>query len=231
MDTTKCASARCKLLRSEVRRFLARFAQDGTSALSRLLAPAQLQALVQRHCPKYRDRLYPPLVTVRLFLEQVLGADHSCQDAVAKGLSTRVAQGLSPCSLSTGPYCKARQRLSHGLLTELCQIVGLRLCQAQPEAWRWRGREVKLIDGTTVSMPDTLANQAQYPQSPRQRPGLGFPVMRIAGVGVGTLPGQAQWRDIHTQATRCGALTTRRCADGSLLRGLLHLGAPAGLGR
>ncbi|MBG6078299.1 IS4 family transposase, partial [Polaromonas sp. CG_9.11] len=171
------------------------FVQDGTSALARLLEPEQLQAQLLRHCPHYRHRLYPPLATLGLFVQQVLGADHGCRDAVAQGLSARLAQGLSPCSPNTGPYCKARQRLPAALLAELCQMLGQRLCQAQVEAWRWRGREIKLIDGTTVSMPDTVANQAQYPQNGRQKPGLGFALMRIVAVislGCGAVLGWAQ---------------------------------------
>ena len=120
--------------------------------------------------------------TQALGLEQVLGADHSCQDAVARGLSSRVAQDLSVSSLNTGPYCKARQRLNSALLVELCKTLGQRICQTQPHPWHWRGREVKLIDGTTVSMPDTALNQASYPQSTLQKAGLGFPVMRIVGI-------------------------------------------------
>lgn len=117
-----------------------------------------------------------------LFIEQVLGADQSCQDTVARGVSQRVALGRSPCSLNNGPYCKARARLALGLIERLGREVGKRLRAGQPEVWRWRGREVKLIDGTTISMPDTLANQAEFPQSTTQKPGLGFPLARLVAV-------------------------------------------------
>ncbi|MEK7785555.1 MAG: IS4 family transposase, partial [Chloroflexota bacterium] len=103
-------------------------------------------------------------------------------DAVARVVSARVALGQAPCSLNTGPYCKARSRLPLSLLTHLTREVGGRLCAGQPNAWRWRGREVKLVDGTTVSMPDTSANQARFPQSRTQKPGLGFPLARLVAV-------------------------------------------------
>jgi hypothetical protein len=73
-------------------------------------------------------------------------------------------------------------------------MVGRRLCQTQPAAWRWRGREVKLIDGTTVSMPGTTTNQVAFPQSPRQKVGIGFPIARMVGIislGCGAL---LEWR-------------------------------------
>jgi hypothetical protein len=130
----------------------------------------------------YRERIYGPFATLVLFIEQVLGTDHSCQDAVARGLSSRTARGQTPCSLNTAAYCKARLRLPLGLLERLAREVGGRLCERQPAAWRWRGREVKLVDGTTVSMPDTGANQARFPQSRGQKPGLGFPMARLVAV-------------------------------------------------
>lgn len=36
-----------------------------------------------------------------------------------------------------------------------------------------------VFDGSTVSMPDTPLNQSMYPQPPKQKPGLGFPLARI----------------------------------------------------
>lgn len=195
MNRTKSGATEHPGLLGQVKQFMSRFAQDGTRAMSHLLAPEQLQALLLRHCPGYRERLYPPLATLSLFVQQVLGADHGCRDAVAQGLSVRLAQGLGPCSPNTGPYCKARQRLPAALLAELCELLGQRLCRAQIDAWRWHGREIKLIDGTTVSMPDTAANQAQYPQNGRQKSSLGFPLMRIVAVislGCGAVLGWAQ---------------------------------------
>lgn len=182
MDTTKTCSIGVGSLQSQVRQFLGRFAQTGYDALSGLLTAEQLESLIRQHCPDHRNRIYPPLTTVSLFLEQVLGSDHSCQDTVARGLSNRVAQGCSASSLDTGAYCKARQRLSSELLPALSKALALRLCQSQSNSWRWRGREIKLIDGTTAFMPDTDTNQATYPQSSQQQPGLGFPIMRIVGI-------------------------------------------------
>jgi hypothetical protein len=56
--------------------------------------------------------------------------------------------------------------------------------------WKWKGFNVVLVDGTTVLMPDTEANQAAYPQQHVQKPGLGFPIARIVGLislGAGTV--------------------------------------------
>jgi hypothetical protein len=55
-------------------------------------------------------------------------------------------------------------------------------CQAEeaaPAEWRWLGRRVLDVDGSTFTMPDTPENQAEYPQVPGQRRGCGFPIARF----------------------------------------------------
>ena len=150
--------------------------------MSALLDSETLRSLVKQHSPHQRNRIYTPLVTLGMFLQQVLGADHSCQNAVANNLSLRVAQDLSETSPDTGAYCKARARLGAALLPALSNAVAQRLCKGQVNDWRWRGRDIFLVDGTTVDMPDSEANQAMYPQNKQQKTGLGFPVMRIVGL-------------------------------------------------
>jgi len=169
-------------LAEQVRRFRVRFVQRGGSALGTVISAHVLKGAILQEVGCWRERLYGPLATVVLFIEQVLGADPSCQDAVARGLSARVALGQAPCSLNTGPYCKARGRLALGLIERLGREIAARLCAAQPARWLWRGRAVKLVDGTTVSMPDTEANQRAFPQSREQKPGLGFPLARLLGI-------------------------------------------------
>lgn len=165
----------------------AQFAQQGAHGLAGELSATELERVVHAHAGAYRDRLYPPLRTLSLFMDQALSADAACQDAVARHLSERTASGEALCSLNTGPYCKARARLPIGLVHELQRTLGQRLERAQPRYWRWRGRSVKLLDGTTVSMPDTRANQAQYPQSGTQKPGLGFPIAQVVAlISMGT---------------------------------------------
>lgn len=171
-----------KQLLAQVGRFRARFAQTLPSTLGQVLSKERLMCWIAEEAGTYRERLYGPLSTLMLFIEQVLSADHSCQDAVVRGLSSRVAQALAPLSLYTGAYCKARARLPLALPTRAAREMGEQLCAAQPALWRWRGREVKLIDGATVSMPDTKANQGRYPQPDSQKHGCGFPIARLVAV-------------------------------------------------
>jgi Transposase DDE domain len=138
-----------------------------------------LVRVINQEVGKTCDRIYTPLVTLCTFLAQVLSDDHSCQAAVAQLLAWRTAQGLSPCSADTGGYCKARQRLPEALLPRLVRDTGDGLQEGTPDAWLFHGRAVTLVDGSTLSMPDTPENQAEYPQHGNQEPGCGFPIARI----------------------------------------------------
>ena len=137
MDNIK----RCRIA-GQVKRFCRRFAQEPGVALGQVIPQQSLTQWIKAEAGKRRERVYGPLQTLILFIEQVLGADQSCQDAVARGVSQRVALGQSPCSLNNGPYCKARVRLALNLVERLGREVGERLNVAQPDTWRWRGREV-----------------------------------------------------------------------------------------
>lgn len=140
------------------------------------------QALRDLNCT-WRNRLWTPCVTLWTFLWQVLGKDHSCRDAVARLLAFRAARGLPPCSSRTGHYCEARQRLPQELLSHLLRSTGRELSAQAPQAWRVAGRPVKLIDGSTVSMPDTPENAAQFgkPSNQKKKAQL-FPVARLVAV-------------------------------------------------
>src|SRR2546423_14227845 len=129
------------------------------------------------------DRVFSPLVTLRVFLGQVLSADHSCRAAVARLNAHRVARGQRPCSARTGAYCRARHRLPEEFFSTAACSIGRGLDAKARRGWLWKGRRVYLFDGTTVTMPDTPANQAAYPQGYNQGPGLGVPIAR-AGAGV-----------------------------------------------
>lgn len=171
-----------KQLLAQIGRFRARFAQSVIPALGQVLPKDRLMGWIVEEVGIYRERLYGPLTTLMLFIEQALSADHSCQDTVAHGLSSRIALGQTPSSLHTGAYCKARTRLPLALPTRAAREVGEQMCASQPTTWRWRTREVKLVDGTTVSMPDTKANQARFPQPASQQLGCGFPIARLVAV-------------------------------------------------
>lgn len=158
------------------------FLQDGDLPFSNVLSETVVVKTMTAIGVIWKDRVYTPLVTLWVFLGQVLSADHSCRAAVARLIAHRVSRGQSRCSSETGAYCQARKRLPEKLFSEMARQTGRTLdAQAKPE-WLWKQRRVYAYDGSTVSMPDTADNQRAYPQSESQKPGLGFPLARIAAV-------------------------------------------------
>lgn len=131
---------------------------------------------------EYRDRIYTPMITVWLFISQVLSRDHSCQQAVNRFNAYRVAKGLHKVASKTTAYCNARARLPEKLFQELLHWTAQQCEEAVSEAWLFRGRVVEMVDGWTVTMADTDENQAEYPQQKSQRKGCGFPVARMIGL-------------------------------------------------
>jgi hypothetical protein len=115
-------------------------------------------------------------------MAQALSADRSCQKAVNDMAVKQLLGGLKPCSTHTGGYCRARKRLPVEMVSTLVRSTGSLISDYSAKTWQWMGRPVRLVDGTTVSMPDTAANQAAYPQSRGQKPGLGFPICRLVGI-------------------------------------------------
>lgn len=147
-----------------------------------LLTSPELFEQVESLLPAHRERLFPPTETLSIFLAQALSADRSCQNAVNEAALRRVAGGMRACSTHTGAYCRARERLPLQMVRTLARYTGRWITAHAPQPWCWRGRPVRLVDGTTVGLPDTAANQAHYPQSRSQKPGLGFPLCRLVGM-------------------------------------------------
>jgi putative transposase len=134
--------------------------------------------------------VYSPVVTVWVFLAQCLSPDHSCRDAVAQLIAWLVASGRRRCSAETGAYCTARDRLPEETCRRLARDTGRQVERAAPSSWNWLGHRVLDVDGSTLTMADTAANQAEYPQLPSQKRGCGFPIARIVVVfslAVGTV--------------------------------------------
>jgi hypothetical protein len=123
--------------------------------------------------------VYTPAVTVWVFLSQCLSPDHSCRDAVAKLAAWRVGRRQKPCSPDSSAYCAARDALPEDACRELVRHTGRELDAKAPSSWRWKGRRVCVVDGSTVTMPDTPQNQQEYPQQKTQKAGCGFPIARI----------------------------------------------------
>lgn len=158
------------------------FLQEGKLPFTEVLSEATIAPALQAIDGCWKDRVYSPLVTLWVFLEQVLSADHSCRAAVARLIAHRVSQGQATCSAKTGAYCQARKRLPEKFFSAVTCLVGRALDVQVEREWLWKERRVYMFDGTTVSMPDTPENQQAYPQPYNQDPGLGFPIARLGAI-------------------------------------------------
>ena len=169
-------------LREQVRFLRCQYLQDGLLAFSDILTDDCVRQAMNAVEGVWKDRIYTPLVTLGVFLNQVLSADHSCRGAVARFIAHRLSQGQCPCSAETGAYCQARKRLPEKFFAVVARLVGHALDSKVDTKWLWKGRRVYLYDGTTVMMPDTPENQEAYPQVYNQKPGLGFPIARVGAL-------------------------------------------------
>lgn len=126
-----------------------------------------------------KKSVFTPALTLWTFLSQVLEDDKSCRGAVTRVLALRVASGQESCSEDTAAYCRARAKLPATVLKRLAVEAGCNLERQVPRDWLWHARHVVLVDGTTLTMPDTQENQKAFPQMSNQEPGIGFPILRM----------------------------------------------------
>src|SRR5260370_878909 len=165
-----------------------------------------------------KKSFWTPALTLWTFLSQVLHADKSCRAAVARAV-VALALCRAPADVDTGNYCRARAKLSVPLLRRLTLQVGNALEAGAPANWRWHGRQVMLVDGFTVTLPDTTENQQAYPQPNTQKPGLGSPLLRaVVLLGLATAA---------VQGLALGPYQGKESGETALFRTLLDL-LPAG---
>jgi len=129
--------------------------------------------------PNSREQIYSVRRTFFGFLYQVLNPRCPCRQVVRQIQSLFALASSRKVSDATGAYCIARGRLPLDVLARLRCAVAAHASKAED---LWKGWRVRVLDGTAVSLPDTLKNQRAYPQSAEQKPGCGFPLMKIVGI-------------------------------------------------
>jgi len=131
-----------------------------------------------------KNDLWNTGLTLWSFIGQVLqdGKQRSCHAAVTHATRYMLEQGLTPPSPDSGEYCRARHKLKAHVLRQLAGELAAKMALSNPNHWLWQGKEVKLVDGFTFTMPDTPENQQEFPQSNAQKSGLGFPIARVCAV-------------------------------------------------
>ena len=183
-----------------------------------MLISVELLETTEALLPVHRERLYPPTTTLSRVMRQTLEADASCQRAVNGWAAQRAADGLQACSVRTGGYCKARQRLPPETVSALTRHTGRLLSQKAHARWVWRGRAIKLVDGTGMSMPGTPRTRLCIP-SPAARPaawdfrwrGLVKVICLATGAALEAAIGPTEVKEVANLAwcARCSGTCTR----------------------
>ena len=203
------SSYRSPAVGARFRQFLNSFLQTDDLPFRDVLTTTQIEQTAAAENVSFgtgAEDVYSVPITLWAFVAQVLSDQKSCVAAVARVLVMLTILGRKPCDAGTGAYCKARAKLPEPFLQRLTCEVGRQLEDAAPEDWRWHGHRVELLDGSTLSMPDTPANQKAYPQQRSQKPGVGFPILRwvaLLGLATGAVLASAfgPWRGKQTGET------------------------------
>lgn len=130
----------------------------------------------------WRDRIWNPVATFWTFLVQVLHPGSSCREAVAQVLAEQAGRSQRRISPDASAYCQARQRVPLSVFVAALHKVGRALQEKTREAFLWHGRQVRMVDGSSCSMPDTPELQEAFGQPEGQKPGCGFPVARLVAL-------------------------------------------------
>jgi hypothetical protein len=132
--------------------------------------------------PHSRQRRWNLRLVFWTFLWQVAQAGASCREAIrqAQALCQNSGQPCPPDT--TSPYCQARALLPLDRLGQIHDAVVSEAHRGIRSMDLWCGLRVLVVDGTTVTAPDTPDNQKAYPQQSVQRPGCGFPIIRIVAL-------------------------------------------------
>lgn len=147
-----------------------------------ILPESRIEEILTQEKVQYRNCVYTPIVTLWALISQVLDPDKSLSNAVKRISAWITAAGEEAPSPDTGAYSKARYRFNEQVLRRLVPDTADALELKVSSAQQWCARRVKVFDGTTLLMSDTEANQKAYPQHSNQKPGCGFPLLKLVAV-------------------------------------------------
>ncbi|MFO0872433.1 MAG: hypothetical protein U0575_00490 [Phycisphaerales bacterium] len=166
----------------------------GSQAVTLLLAVAEVERRCREVRHAWRESFWSPTTTLVAFLLQSLNGARTLRAAVADVLDRLLSTGRDPRrempSADPSAFCAARRRLPEAVIEATLREATGRIAAISGKAKSWRGRRARIVDGACVSMPDEPELQEAFPQLSGQKPGCGFPVMRMVAVfcrGTGAL--------------------------------------------
>ena len=124
-----------------------------------------------------RDRLYTRWRTFWSMLWQSLNPETSGREVVRQLQALFQLHGGPKLSAEDGAYCRAKGRMPVSEFPKALAATAQAAAAALPPLTWLQGRPLKVVDGSTITLPDTAANRAAYP--PLHTPPPNFPLMRI----------------------------------------------------
>lgn len=171
--------------------------------------------------PNSRQRIFSLRLTFECFLWQMLQPNTSCREVVRQVQALFRLNGWGPVDPGDSAYVQARHRLPRERLEKAlaatAQAAGVRIAPATA----LQGRPVKVVDGSTCQLADTLENQQRYPQPSTQKAGCGFPVLKLAVLfclNSGTVL-HAIWGSLHNHDLRLFRQLGEQLKAGDILLG------------
>ena len=126
-----------------------------------------------------RERPYSVRRTAWCFLWQMLQINVACREVVRQLQAMLILEGRCPVDEGTSAYVQARARLPLPVLVQALKASARAADQRVAPSEFLQGRVVKVMDGSTLTLPDTAENQNAYPQPNSQKPGCGFPLLHL----------------------------------------------------
>ena len=152
---------------------------SGYSVMFQEVLPASFLASID---PTIRQRHFGHIPLFWAWISQILEGNSSCSKAVSFVQAWALASGVPAPAADTSAYCKARERFSNTFIDAINQRISDTLNSRITDADRWQGFTLMAMDGSSMKLMDTAANQQTYPQPSVQQAGCGFPVMAISGL-------------------------------------------------
>ena len=132
--------------------------------------------------PTQRQRSFGHIPVMWAWIAQVLEGNASCSKALGMIQNWYQGSGLCAPTGGTSGYCLARGRLKQSFLCKAAAKTIASLQRGISSSDLWNGHVVKSIDGSSVALMDTQANQLTYPQPSSQKTGCGFPAMGVVAL-------------------------------------------------
>jgi hypothetical protein len=129
--------------------------------------------------PHSRERVYSLPRTFWGWLWQMLNHNAPCREVVRQVQALSALQSGPAVDEDTGGYCQARARLPQPVLEKALAASAATAARRAPALSLLQGRSLKVVDGSSLRLADTPANQKRFPQPSSQKPGCGFPVLKL----------------------------------------------------